>query len=98
ACFSKIRFQNHLTKNRRCLMSRRFFLLVLSIAMTATVALAPAPAAATTAPCTLATFADLNLPETTITLVESLPVGPYPSHVDNITLPICRVRGDIAPP
>ena len=50
-------------------MSRRFFFLVLSIAMTATVALAPAPVAATTAPCTLASFAALNLPETTITLV-----------------------------
>ena len=49
-------------------MSRRFFLFVLSIAMIATGALAPAPAAATTAPCTLETFDALNLPETTITL------------------------------
>ena len=47
-------------------MSRRLFL-VLSIAMIATGALAPAPGAAATAPCTLETFAALNLPETTIT-------------------------------
>ena len=78
-------------------MSRRFFFLVLSIAITATIALAPAPAAAATAPCTLETFAALNLPETTITLVESLPAGPNPSPVGNIALPICRVRGVIAP-
>ena len=78
-------------------MSRRFFFLVLSIAIAATIALAPAPAAAATAPCTLETFAALNLPETTITLVESLPAGPNPSPVGNIALPICRVRGVIAP-
>jgi feruloyl esterase len=78
-------------------MSRRFFLLVLSIVMIATGALAPTPAAATTAPCTLGTFASLNLPETTITLVESLPAGPNPSPVGNIALPICRVRGVITP-
>ena len=78
-------------------MNRRFCLLVLSIAMIATVALAPAAAAATTAPCTLATFAALNLPETTITLVESLPAGPNSAPVGNIALPICRVRGVIAP-
>src|SRR4029434_2918580 len=78
-------------------MSRRFFFLVLSIAITATIALAPAPAAAATAPCTLETFAALNLPETTITLVESLPAGPNLSPVGNIALPICRVRGVIAP-
>ena len=78
-------------------MSRRFFILVLSIALIVTVSLAPALAAATTAPCTLATFADLNLPETTITLVESLPAAPNLSPVGNIALPICRVRGVIAP-
>ena len=55
-------------------MSRRFFLFVLSIAMIATGALAPTPAATTT-PCTAETFADLNLPETTIMLVQSLPAG-----------------------
>ena len=59
-------------------MNRRFCLLILSIAIIATVALAPAAAAGTTAPCTLATFAALNLPETTITLVESLPAGQTP--------------------
>jgi feruloyl esterase len=78
-------------------MSRRFFLFVLSIALIATIALAPARAAATTAPCTLATFEALNLPETTILLVESLPAGSNPSPVGNIALPICRVRGVIAP-
>ena len=78
-------------------MSRRFFLIVLSIAMIATGALAPEPVAATTAPCTLETFAALNLPETTIMLVESLPAGPNPSPVGNIALPICRVRGVITP-
>ena len=78
-------------------MNRRFCLLILSIAMIATVALAPAAAAGTTAPCTLATFAALNLPETTITLVESLPAGPNSAPVGKIAFPICRVRGVIAP-
>ena len=53
-------------------MIRRAFLLAFSSVLVATVSLAPAPAAAMTAPCTLATFAALNLPETTIMLVESL--------------------------
>src|SRR5262245_12726428 len=75
----------------------RFFLLVLSITMIATVAFVPKRVAATTASCTLKTFADLNLPETTIMLVESLPAGPNPSPVGNIALPICRVRGVITP-
>src|SRR5262252_118968 len=78
-------------------MSRRFFLLILSIAMIATGALAPAPVVATTAPCALATFAALNLSETTIMLVESLPAGQNPAPVGNIAFPICRVRGVIAP-
>ncbi len=78
-------------------MSRRFFLLVLSIALIATVVLAPRPAVATPAPCALATFAALNLPDTTITLVQSLPAGSNPSPVGTIALPICRVRGVIAP-
>ena len=78
-------------------MSRRFFLLVLSIALIATVVLAPPPAVATPAPCALATFAALNLPDTTITLVQSLPAGSNPSPVGTIALPICRVRGVIAP-
>src|SRR5262252_6467956 len=73
-------------------MSRRFFLLILSIAM-----IAQGAVAATTAPCALATFADLNLPETTIMLVESLPAGQNPAPVGNIAFPICRVRGVIAP-
>ena len=77
-------------------MSRRLFT-VLAVAMIATGALAPAPAAATTAPCTLETFAALNLPETTITLVESLPAGTNLAPVGSIALPICRVRGVIAP-
>src|SRR5262245_30115403 len=83
-------------------MSRRFFLLILSIAMIATGALAQGVVAqgvvaATTAPCALATFADLNLPETTIMLAESRPAGQNPAPVGNIAFPICRVRGVIAP-
>jgi feruloyl esterase len=78
-------------------MSRRFFLLFLSIAVVATVSHALAPAAATTAPCIPKTFEDLNLPETTITMVESLPAGTNAAPVGNIALPICRVRGVIAP-
>src|SRR5262249_46856242 len=78
-------------------MGCRFFLLVLSIGMIATGALAPEPVAATTAPCTLATFATLNLPEATTMHAESLPPGPNPSPVGNIALPICRVRGVITP-
>ena len=78
-------------------MSRRFFLLTLSIIMITTGALAPEPVAATTAPCAIETFASLNLPETTIMLVESLPAGPNPSPVGTIALPICRVTGVIAP-
>ena len=77
-------------------MSRRLFT-VLAIAMIATGALAPVPGTAATAPCTLETFAALNLPETTITLVESLPAGTNSAPVGNIALPICRVRGVIAP-
>ena len=72
---------------------RRFFLLVLSIAMIATAAFVPVPVAATAAPCTLAAFAALNLPETTIMLVESLPAGQNSSPVGNIALPICRIKG-----
>src|SRR5215468_4426073 len=78
-------------------MSRRFFLLLLSTALIVTVSLAPAPSAAASAPCTIKTFADLNLPETTIMLVESLPAGQNPAPVGNIAFPICRVRGVIAP-
>src|SRR5262249_15982639 len=78
-------------------MGCRFFLLVLSIGMIATGGLARERGAARTAPCSLATFAALNLPETTIMLVESLPAGPNPSPVGNIALPICRVRGVITP-
>ena len=77
-------------------MSRRLFT-VLAIAMIATGALAPVPAAAATAPCNLATFETLNLPETTIMLVESLPAGTNLAPVGEIALPICRVRGVIAP-
>ena len=77
-------------------MSRRLFT-VLAIAMIATGALAPVPGTAATAPCTLETFATLNLPETTITVVESLPAGTNWAPVGNIALPICRVRGVIAP-
>ena len=55
------------------------------------------PGTAATAPCTLETFAALNLPETTITVVESLPAGTNLAPVGNIALPICRVRGVIAP-
>jgi len=78
-------------------MSRRFFLLVLSIAVIGRLTLASALATAMTAPCTLETFAALDLPETTITLAESLPAGPNPAPVGTIALPICRVRGIIAP-
>ena len=78
-------------------MSRRFFLLALFIVMIATGVLAPAPVTATNAHCTLADFTALNLPETTIMRVESLPAGQNPSPVGNIALPICRVRGVIAP-
>ena len=77
-------------------MIRRIFS-VLAIAMIATGVLAPARSAAATAPCTLATFETLNLPETTIMLVESLPAGTNLAPVGNIALPICRVRGVIAP-
>jgi feruloyl esterase len=78
-------------------MIRRFFLLAFSIVLVATILLAPAPAAVTPAPCTLATFETLNLPEATITLVESLPAGTNSAPVGNIAVPICRVRGVIAP-
>ena len=77
-------------------MSHRLFT-VLAIAMIATGALAPVPGTAATAPCNLATFETLNLPETTIILVESLPAGQNLSPVGEIALPICRVRGVIAP-
>src|SRR5262245_55678899 len=78
-------------------MSRRFFLLALSIALIVTISIVPTPAAAASAPCTIETFAGLNLPETTITLVESRPAGQNPAPVGNIALPICRVRGVITP-
>src|SRR5262245_55155899 len=78
-------------------MSRRFFFLVLSIAITAMISVVPTPAAASTASCTPETFEALNLPETMITLVQSLPAGQNPSPVGNIAFPICRVRGIIAP-
>ena len=77
-------------------MRRRLFL-VLAVAMLATGALTPSRSAAVNAPCTLETFAALNLPETTITVVESLPAGTNLAPVGNIALPICRVRGVIAP-
>ncbi|HEX6438715.1 MAG TPA: tannase/feruloyl esterase family alpha/beta hydrolase [Candidatus Binatia bacterium] len=78
-------------------MIRRFFLLAFFLVPIATVSRAPAPAAAAPAACTIETFAALNLPETTITLVESLPAGTNSAPVGNIALPICRVRGVIAP-
>jgi feruloyl esterase len=77
-------------------MSRRLFT-VLAIAMIATGAFAPGPDAAAAAPCNFASFENLNLPETTIMLVEPLPAGQNSSPVGEIALPICRVRGVIAP-
>jgi feruloyl esterase len=76
-------------------VNSRFFLLVLSTAVFATLSVAPVFAATT--PCTVSAFEALNLPETTILLVESLPAGPNSAPVGNIALPICRVRGVIAP-
>src|SRR5262245_11659516 len=97
-CFSKIKVPLSREADwlkKEVLMRRRFFILVLSIALIITVSLVPA--AAMTAPCAIETFASLNLPETTIMLVESLPAGQNPSPVGNIALPICQVRGVIAP-
>ena len=78
-------------------MIGRLFLLAFFIVLVATASHAPAPAAAAIAPCTIETFAALNLPETSITLVESLPAGTNSAPVANLPVPICRVRGVIAP-
>jgi len=79
-------------------MSRRFVLLVLSIALLATVAFTPRQAAAANAPCTTATFQALFNPlDATITLAQSLPAGANPSPVGTIAVPICRVAGVVAP-
>lgn len=76
-------------------MTRRLAFALVSIALLATIALAPAPAAA--ASCTLATFTALGLPDTTITVVQALAAGTNPAPVGTIALPICRVKGVIAP-
>ena len=49
------------------------------------------------APCEVATFVALGLPQTSITLVQSLPAGTHPAPVGTIEAPICRVRGVFAP-
>jgi feruloyl esterase len=52
---------------------------------------------ASAAPCVAATFTALSRPDTTITLVESLPAGTNPPPVGTIAVPICRVAGVVTP-
>lgn len=70
-------------------MHRRFVILVLSIALIAIVAFAPAQAAAANAPCTVATFTGL-FPDTTITVAQVvLAAAPLPEY--------CKVHGIVNP-
>ncbi len=71
--------------NRHAIFRYAFFTVVAGL---------PAAAAAN-APCELATFQALGLPETSILLVQSLAAGSHPSPVGTIAAPICRVRAVI---
>jgi tannase/feruloyl esterase len=47
--------------------------------------------------CDLGTFSALALPNTTITLAQPMPAGANPAPVGNLSVPICRVVGIVAP-
>ena len=76
---------------------RRCFFVQPQYVLFAALAALPAATAAASAPCAVATFQALGLPETSIILVESLVAGSHPSPVGTIEAPICRVRAVFAP-
>ena len=76
---------------------RRCFFVQPQYVLFAALAALPAATAAASAPCAVATFQALGLPETSIILVESLVAGSHPSPVGTIEVPICRVRAVFAP-
>src|SRR5919198_452552 len=77
-------------------MKSRFFFIVVAAALSAIPMLAP-ESAAVTAPCTVATFKNLELPLTRITVAEVRAAGANPAPVGTIAVPICRVVGVISP-
>jgi feruloyl esterase len=83
-------------KKENSFMKSRFFFIVVAVALFAILTL-PAESAAVTAPCTVVTFKNLQLPLTRITVAELLPAGSNPSPVGNIPIPICRIVGVISP-
>src|SRR5438477_8621352 len=61
------------------------------------IAAALGTSAAAAAPTNCADIAKLALPDTTITLTQTLPAGANPNPVGTVALPICRVVGVTKP-